>query len=305
MDTSTWLSGFWKGSLPPGAFGSLILILALSILFLITPLALATVVVLSRIFDGPGTRPADLLRGAIAVLDSNLLEVTLLLTAAISTIAVQLLLRMDPKKPDKRSFRRIRNSLTEEIRKGTWVICDERDCSYPYDNLQGYLRARGLHHLIPLAPWSNRKRGSKGYVNILKIRIELKHPSQYKMIDRNEYYIRLMSSIWYMASGLSFTSFLVLATSSLVLGLSVWFGKGLTSEISPVVLLVPFGPALIGLFLSSQARKIIERFFHYQRVRELIYILETTYTVFKDQPELIQDICPDFKPRPLPALQEQ
>jgi len=176
---------------------------------------------------------------------------------------------------------------------------------FPYLCIWEYLDNRGLDHLAKMIPWkgkdeqTNRLR-TKAFINLLKIRLEFDFPEKCGNITRNEAHIRLMSSVWYMSCYLQ-----RIGMFSFVLGLGVLLVAGTCR--------LPWGEASVLCWptLVSSAfiivgtwfmRLIIEKFFHYQRVREIVYVLETahyagTYGLFVSEkaekvpfPEITQDL---------------
>ncbi|MCW5205847.1 hypothetical protein VU08_02795, partial [Desulfobulbus sp. F5] len=157
------------------------------------------------------------------------------------------------------------------------------DCAeFPYGDLKSYLNKRGLYHLSNMIRWGgsnedNYKYKTKHFVNILKIRLEFLFPRQYVKIQKNKAHVRLMSSIWYvsdtmidissvlLATGL-FSCFVIIISSTLV-------EKSLHAEIFLYIISPIFAVYLVYKYIKSK----IENLLHHQRIRELIYILESAY----------------------------
>ena len=249
---------------------------------------------------------AGLANSAGSLLSSFWLE-TLLFTLMVSYVVGHLFYRQDPKTPDLQSFKYISRDWTNE-EMDEWPARNESDCEFPYLNLRAYLETRGLHHLAQLVPWvpedENKDKGerekavkrTKNLINILKIRLGWHHAEKCGAISRNEAHVRLMSSMWYVSRALcqvSVAGFIfAVAGCALAFRLST---AGVDAD-SPTLDLVPVAMSVLGFFGALGTRRIIERFLHYQRVREIVFVLETAYTAFRSKPKEISDVCPDFKP---------
>jgi len=158
------------------------------------------------------------------------------------------------------------------------------DVQFPYLNLFEYLEHRGLHHLANIIPWKGTNPEthscrSKSFINLLKIRLEFDFPEKCGSITRNEAHIRLMSSMWYMSCNLQRIGIL-----SFVISFGALIVTGMIDSKWQQLCLICWSPMLcsaliiIGMWLM---RLIIEKFFHYQRVREIVYVLETAYYASK------------------------
>lgn len=265
------------GILVPGAIFLLACMLALV-------LPLATVV---DFLEGTPSRTTQQLYEFSKVLISPSFG-TLIIIAIVSYVVGHLFFRQDPKHPDTCSFTRVKEQIGEE---GPVRLCEDEkafnrlnglqndhNLEFPYRYLHEYLTDRGMLHLAELIPW----RGSdpttyhlrtKHFLNILKIRLEFVFPNQYLRIQRNEAHVRLMSSMWYSAHALQFVAGCGACIGFLVFGASV-NGKD-SFYPSPY-----FGAWLIPCFIiitASVLKRNIEAFLHYQRIREIVFILEAAY----------------------------
>jgi hypothetical protein len=105
-------------------------------------------------------------------------------------------------------------------------------------------------------------------------------------IEKNEAHIRLMNSLWYVAKAVR--NIIVVSVGALALGglyglsglplgnaLRSFLGKLFSSDFSSCLILF----SLIQLFISWYIRRSIKQYFHYMRVREIMFILEITHTV--------------------------
>ncbi len=179
------------------------------------------------------------------------------------------------------------------------------DVEFPYANMRQYLRYRKLEHLAAIIPWDARDKGlgrpetttssrssgtmrrasrdegsrrprTTAFINMLKARLGYALPDKCGHITRNEAHIRLMSSVWYMArlvQGLA-----VLSIVLVVLGAPTVCGRfpgsaGRVWEVSAPCL----GVLFLIVLTMWYVRAGIEQNLHYQRVREILYVLETAH----------------------------
>lgn len=192
--------------------------------------------------------------------------------------------RQDPKVPDARSARLIwRKTKSKEDRERLAVQPTSEhfeditpyDAQFPYFFLHEYLTGRGLQHLAQLVPWKGRypdtwKYRTKMFINLLKIRLQFSVPEKCKEIVRNEAHVRMATSVWYatnwvMVASVVGLAFLLIASVRRLLG-------GVDH-----MLLGAFALDLVVLLIAVVMRFKIERFLHYLRVREVVYVLETAH----------------------------
>jgi hypothetical protein len=155
------------------------------------------------------------------------------------------------------------------------------DVEFPYLNIKEYLLHRNLRHLADVVPWGvgdekSRSSRTTAFINILKTRLAFALPNRCGNITRNEAHIRLMCSMWYMARlvqwlGLLSLCLVVLAALTVCPHYRVFERQ--EWEVSAPCL---GGSALVVLAMWY-VRDKIERNLHYQRVREILYVLETAY----------------------------
>ena len=241
--------------------------------------------------------------------------------ALISFVVGHLFYRNDPKKPDQRSFKKLSKGKSAEDCQKEFGCANEEDCQFPYVNYHAYLEARGLNHLLPLVAWCPQSGGtgkrSKTFINILKIRLRYYFPDKCSIIIWNEAHIRLAASGWYVANTLLVASMVGIAISLWALKLSLdtgaaggsilqLIGRNASSFLAPVSV----------LSFSILAKSQIERFLHYQRLREVFFVLETTHTAFRGNYELLSpplsesavkalnERKPPIAPKESPLLQE-
>jgi len=152
---------------------------------------------------------------------------------------------------------------------------------FPYSHLFEYLTSRKLNHLAAHVPWRGSDREidarSKMFINVLKIRLQFHNQKRCGEIVRNEAHVRMMSSMWFAAKQLERVLGVLL-----VLMLAAYFaGRG---SIKPPY---PVGEMLLGILLvlfliaAQWLCWSVLKFLHYQRVREIVYVLETAHTAWK------------------------
>lgn len=229
---------------------------------------------------------------------------TVFLLSVFSYVVGHLFFRQDPKIPDQHSFKKVRETIKEE---GPVRLCEnekafnkknghpnEYNLEFPYRYLYEYLDDRGMKHLANLVPWrgndpSTYPLRTKHFINVLKVRLEFLFPYQFLRLQRNEAHVRLMSSMWYASNSLMKASAMGVLLGALAIGAN-WF---LTKSAWPVQYLESITLPVFVLVLSLFCRKHIESFLHYQRIREIVFILETAYFAKKQYPEF-----EFFEPRP-------
>jgi len=193
-----------------------------------------------------------------------------------------------------------RRSLNKKLR--TEFACTtQEECQFPYPYLAAYLKQRGLDHLLPFVTWSKKpaqKKRSKIYINTLKIRLRHHYQEGVSVIVRNEAHVRLASSTWYATKALQITSWVgFLLFGAALVGYSSYTGSvSLTSAFTAHLstFAFPLGVWVLGM----RGRSRIERFLHYQRLREVFYVLETAYTAFRQEPWLLKPPFEDFPDPP-------
>jgi hypothetical protein len=220
-----------------------------------------------------------------------------------SYVAGHILFRQDPKIPDESSFKRVYPSQGEsgpvrqceaEIRyneeKKIFPI-NKHNLEFPYRYLYEYLEDRGLEHLAALIPWRGKMPESyrlrtKHFINALKVRLEFVFPYQYTRIQRNEAHVRLMSSLWYATRAL-----LVLSVAGAVVGIvPVAIVHVESGKWWPLPEVYGFISPILVFALSVVLKNQIEKFLHYQRIRELVFILEAVYFAEKLHPGMFDPI---------------
>jgi hypothetical protein len=219
----------------------------------------------------------------------------------LSYVFGHLFYRSEIKEPDRVSLKRmIKNKYhngSNENPKKDFACCDAETCEYPYPYLGEYLDKRGFKHLLPLVPWAkqgNEDRRSKKYIDILKIRISCCDGESVNTLFRNEAHIRLSSSIWFAASTLCWISLAGL----IIIVIAVLTREGAGQLLEGLLSINYYAPALapaIVLLVAMYCRHAVTESFHEMRVREVVFVLETAYGIFRSKPTKIQDIAPDFE----------
>lgn len=163
------------------------------------------------------------------------------------------------------------------------------DVQFPYKNLPRYLEVRGYTELARKIPWYAEEtieddeekakvlqHRSKTFINILKNRIYLKNAESYNFIIKHEGEIRMSATLWHLAGTVMVASGLasiICLVCVIVISLKTGFSTTITL---PLIL------SLITCFLAWRIRAKIEGFLHYQRVREIFYVLTTAQVLSDD-----------------------
>lgn len=228
---------------------------------------------------------------------------------AISYVLGHLFYRRGPKEPDRKSFTTVSKSVLlnkpdylsdEEYLKRELACTNEKDCEFPYPYLREYLGQRGLCHLCPFVVWKNGETDlyrSKTYINLLKIRLKYNFPDKISNLIRNEAHVRLASSTWYVSRALRVCSILgtLIIIVAILIFIFIYFSGSFGTFLRKFTSYVPFliAPLFI-LSTSEYMRSRIEYFIHYQRLREVFYVLETAYSAFGDKTEDALKLKPPF-----------
>jgi hypothetical protein len=209
--------------------------------------------------------------------------------------------RQDPKVPDYRSAKLVwRYTKSEEDRKKLAVQprseheedISPNDAQFPYYFLYEYLDGRGLKRLADWVPWRGNDKNTweyrtKMFINQIKIRLQFLVPERCRDIVRNEAHVRLATSLWYATRWLIVVSWIGIVLIIVTLIVS-W----------PELKLYYFAGALefnLLVFTLALLTKLkIEKFIHYLRVREIVYVLETADFAVRNGYDLHQE---DFKSR--------
>jgi hypothetical protein len=297
------------GSLVPG----MLLLLTLGIILGTTALAGALVLTLS-IKPDAHISAASVLERINGLASPLTIEIVLFLVMA-SYVLGHSYYSQDLREVDRRSFerlfhltkrsqffvRRTRRGPSQSPADDHWVAHTREECDFPYPRIRDYLNHRGLHHLASLVPWHGSTKSptdsaahhTKNFINILKIRLVFYHPIKCGAISRNEAHVRLMASTWYMSRllGKAARGCFVVAL------LFIWQVWPWGIRHSPVVFGVILFTCFFTLFVTvvcARTVQAIEETIHFQRVQEVVGVLETAYTAFRETPELLSDLSPEF-----------
>ena len=236
--------------------------------------------------------------------------------------------RKDPQKPNRKSLRRLiqkeakrkrinfkkymhyirnknraKSSLKfEDFKKliqKEYACTSEDDCEFPYPYFAMYLENRGLGYLKKYVPWEHDILiRTKNFINILKTRIRFYYPDNCGIIIRNEAHVRLACSSWYVGRAISIGVLVAIifllfsiAMPLFLVDLSTWF-KLLNYYKSSLIITICFIISIA--ILGELMRRHIELFLHYQRQREVVHVLETAWTAFKNLPNTKDIMCPPY-----------
>lgn len=287
------------------------------VLFLVSAAGVVIPVLHSTLRERGRTNHPDL-EGAVfgalsAVKDTpNALWVAVFLVFLLVAYVVgHLFYRHDPNRPDRRSFRYLarnanyrdhKKQVSSPRRAWLWVVrpweldnatmlreelgCDApADCQFPYPHYDEYLKKRGLDHLLPWAQWTERPEfRTKNYINRLKILLRHHSPDRCASIVRNEAHVRLAASTWYVSGALMTMSFAGLAWLGVLASSRISSGHGTTiADVVSGFLPAATSCGVVTAF-SLYARISIAQFYHYQRMREVYYVLETAVAALRKPP---------------------
>jgi len=189
--------------------------------------------------------------------------------------------RKDRKEPDEKSARYIWKKTSEKERR-TLAVQGKNEkqlnVEFPYLYMYEYLCSRGYYHLAKHINWrgddepTHRLR-SKMLINILKTRINYYRPNSMSEITKNEAHVRLISSLWYCIKWT--INFLLLFSIIVALYIKICLDDGTTfTSTAPII-----GYIITLIILFVAVRQSIIKFFHYQRVREIVIVLETAHII--------------------------
>ena len=159
-------------------------------------------------------------------------------------------------------------------------------CDFPYINYYKYLLKRGMTELISHVDWMTIEGRTKNKINEKKIQIQIFAPEAYALMNKNESHIRMSSSTWHT------TDPLLLITGCMTMIMFMWCvldykqsGMCTCCMIHPYVfslqrIIVCALPCLMFCAVFFIRRRII-RYIHYQRLREIQYVLQV-YNQYKD-----------------------
>jgi hypothetical protein len=194
-------------------------------------------------------------------------------------------------------FKRVKGSPFKFLTRLFMEILFQVD--YPYSRLKRYLETRNYSYLAEHIPWGGNndkkfKQRSKMFINILKSRIHAYAPEEMPVIEKNEAHVRLMNSLWYAAKSIARITYVILAVLIVFyLGHDSKFGKPFFQVVREINAISPsaavwFKPdfafclgvfSIIQLAIAWYIKRSIKQYFHYMRVREIMFILEIADTI--------------------------
>jgi hypothetical protein len=135
------------------------------------------------------------------------------------------------------------------------------------------------------------------FINALKIRIQLVAPRKCGEIVRNEAHVRMMSSVWFAARAIFGVLWASMIPVLLAIGRQVWFPAHTGGGVPLVEVLFSHDIVVYAAMASFAAasalwlRWHVESRFHYQRVKEIVYVFETAYCIAKmGRHELLENL---------------
>jgi hypothetical protein len=236
---------------------------------------------------------------AKSILDPNSIKLFILLV--LSYVIGHIFFRQDPKIPDTKSFDRVPSDIKKD---GPVRLCDneieynkekygeeigknkKHNMEFPYRYLFEYLNDRGMPHLAEKITWKGEnpktyKNRTKHFINILKVHLEFLFPYQYTRIQRNEAHVRLMSSMWYSSKSIISISIV----GCFLGGISIYCVYKINNTIFPMPYVSAIFWPILSLVSALMLKIKIEGFLHYQRIREIVFIMEAAHFASQLYPE--------------------
>lgn len=158
-------------------------------------------------------------------------------------------------------------------------------CDFPYINYYKYLLKRGMTELVSHVDWMTIEGRTKNKINEKKIQIQVFAPEAYALMNKNESHIRMSSSTWHATSPLLFV------TGLMAVLMIIWFmtypassdmcSCMLHSDMSVLHRMILCSLPIVMFCAVYFIRRRIIRYIHYQRLREIQYVLQV-YNQYKD-----------------------
>jgi hypothetical protein len=156
-----------------------------------------------------------------------------------------------------------------------WLpLYHQHKIEYPYLSLQRYLSTRALPRLSVYVTWdaSSATARTKHAINALKIALGVYCSGTLGTVAQNEAHLRLSSSVWYSCKAITRTSFLSIPCTIVATALAA--SDTSRSAYAALVAVVWVVLTLAYLFVGWLSWTILGAF-HYQRVREILWVLQT------------------------------
>lgn len=184
------------------------------------------------------------------------------------------------------------------------------DCQFPYTSFNKYLEKRGKKELIYYAErWGKEEQRSKIHLNDLKLEIQMQDPNIYSVLQKNEAHIRMSSSSWNASCSLCWyisAVFIILLVGmffrgdfsefmcGIICGIidgnlcEIIYGieksKGIISKDLLILL-----PSIVSLLFVANTKNEIIKSLHYQRLREIFYVLTIYHRLFGNKDKMLHD----------------
>ena len=165
-----------------------------------------------------------------------------------------------------------------------WTVSRE-EIQFPYNNLRGYFEKRGWKRLAKLIHWELTDREgelktddisprTKTFMNAIKIHLQTIEPDKCGNINKNEAHVRLSTSMWYVCDSLK--RFAWLGFLFLVIAYMTSIAEGFYPDGK---LLVVFLILMLVYTFANVFKRSSESHIHYQRIREIFYVMQTAVVV--------------------------
>ena len=170
---------------------------------------------------------------------------------------------------------------------------EEKDCQFPYRDYDIYLSKRGLGELYDHAKWCKTEgERTKNRINFLKVEIQMMAKSHYNIIVKNEAHIRMASSSYSVANQLCYRILPIFTVILLVLAPLCLINFNDASPFWPIdsrsrsLIVVGVLGLPIGIWwLNLGILRSVAKFIHYQRLREILFVLKVYHELTSRQPK--------------------
>ncbi|MDR1339269.1 MAG: hypothetical protein LBK58_04360 [Prevotellaceae bacterium] len=148
--------------------------------------------------------------------------------------------------------------------------CDKKEnCQFPYEYYNTYLIKREETHLLEYAKhWCKDERArSKNALNRLKLKLQLIANQDYNILIKNEAHIRMSSSSWYVAEKNIWINVII---SLIFFILLFWEPDFYQNQYMYLIIILP----VLMFLLNSFIYRSVIKYLHYQRLREIFFVLQ-------------------------------